>query len=150
MQKSKVINEFKGHYERLSNFYPVVVHYEGMNFPSVEHAFVASKSNDHMFRYKISQLAPDKAGKAKRMGRQIKLRENWDMIKLSVMKNLLIQKFSYPDFRQFLLSTGDAILIEGNHWHDNYWGDCYCEECENIIGHNNLGKILMKVRDLIK
>ena len=50
MQECKIINEFKGHYEKFSNFYPVIIYYQGINFPSVEHAFVAAKSNDRMFK----------------------------------------------------------------------------------------------------
>ena len=52
------------------------------------------------------------------------------------------------DARQILLSTNDAILIEGNTWHDNTWGDCSCgdrPECKKP-GLNLLGKALMLVR----
>jgi len=150
MQELKVINEFKNDYEMFSNFYPVSIYYLGYYFPSVEHAFVASKSDNPMFWYKIAQIPEDQAGKAKRFGRKVKLRKNWDMLKLSYMKRLLMQKFSYHRFKELLLSTGDAILIEGNYWHDNYWGDCYCPKCANIVGQNQHGKMLMKVRDIIK
>jgi len=150
MQKLEVINKFKDDYEKFSNFYPVLVYYKNINFPSVEHAFVAGKSTDSMFWWKISKLPEDKAGKAKRLGRKVKLREDWDMIKLSHMKKLLTQKFSYPSFKKLLLSTGNAQIIEGNYWHDNYWGDCYCPKCTNIIGQNQLGKMLMKVKGKIK
>lgn len=150
MQKLKVINEFKNDYEMFSNFYPVSIYYSGNNFPSVEHAFVASKSKDPLVWYRVSLIPEDKAGKAKRFGRKMTLRKNWDMLKLSYMKRFLMQKFRYQKFKELLLSTGDAILIEGNYWHDNYWGDCYCPKCENIVGQNQLGKMLMKVRDIIK
>lgn len=46
-----------------------------------------------------------------------------------------------------LLETGDAELIEGNYWHDNTWGQCYCPRCKNKIGENHLGKLLMKIRE---
>ena len=150
MQKLKVIDEFKGNYKMFSNFYPVIIFHSGVKFPSVEHAYVASKSKDRLFRYRISQIPEDQAGKAKRRGEKIQLRENWDMLKLSYMRRFLIQKFSYRQFRELLISTGDATLIEGNYWHDNYWGDCYCPKCGNITGQNQLGKMLMKMRDTIK
>lgn len=150
MQELKVINEFKNDYEMFSNFYPVSIYYSLINFPSVEHAYVASKREDPMFRYKIAQIPKDKAGKAKRFGRKVTLRKNWDMLKLSYMRRFLMQKFSYQKFKELLLSTGDATLIEGNYWHDNYWGDCYCPKCENTVGQNQLGKMLMKVREIIK
>lgn len=143
MQKF-TINSFKDEYEKFSNFYPVVVHYEGRNYPSVEHAYVAAKSKDEFFRKRISEIP--KASHAKSEGRKIRLRENWDLMKYSVMKRLLYQKFSYTEFKEILLSTDNADIIEGNYWHDNYWGDCYCLKCTGIEGQNKLGKLLMEIR----
>jgi len=51
-----------------------------------------------------------------------------------------------PDLRKKLLATGTEELVEGNTWHDNYWGDCSCPECKNIKGRNQLGITLMRVR----
>jgi len=130
-----------------SNFYSVNILYESIDYPTVEHAFVAAKSMDMLFRRRVSQIPVKQAGKAKRMGRKCKLRENWDLMKVSVMKRLLIQKFTHDKFRNLLLSTGQQELIEGNYWHDNFWGDCYCKKCTSIIGKNMLGKLLMEVRD---
>ena len=146
MQQLEVINIFSDDYEKFSNFYPVLIHFEGINFPSVEHAFVASKSKDAFFRKRIAALEPKQAGKAKRMGKKIYIRPDWDMLKIAYMKRFLMQKFMYDGFRKLLLSTGDMPIIEGNYWHDNYWGDCYCPKCVDIPGKNNLGKLLMKVR----
>lgn len=149
-QKLEVVDSFKGDYEMFSNFYPCVVHYESFNFPTVEHAFVAAKSMDMMFRRRISEIPAEQPGKAKRLGRQCILRPDWELRKVSVMHNLLMQKFSYQKFRKLLLSTQDAMIIEGNYWHDNFWGDCYCEKCKDIPGKNQLGKLLMKTRRMIK
>jgi len=150
MQSSiKLVDSFKGDYEKFSNFYPVVIHFEGINFPSVEHAFVAAKSTDIFFRKRIAELPSEQAGKAKRMGRKTKLRIDWDIVKIAYMKKFLMQKFMYDEFRTLLLSTGDAQIIEGNYWHDNYWGDCFCPKCQDIKGKNNLGKLIMKIRSII-
>lgn len=149
-QELEEIRFFKDKYEAFSNFYPVVIHYEGLDYPSVEHAFISAKSLDTSFRLKISSLPGDKAGIAKRMGRNIKLRNNWELIKLSIMKQFLIQKFNYEEFKTLLLSTDGVLLTEGNYWHDNYWGDCFCKKCKSIPGQNNLGKLLMKVRNIVK
>ena len=149
MQKLQVVDSFKGEFEIFSNFYPVDITFENIVYPSVEHAFVASKSLDLMFRADIAALPADKAGKAKRMGRnkkKCKLRKNWDLIKIPYMERFLSQKFSIYEFRQLLLST-NAILIEGNYWHDNYWGNCYCPKCIDIPGKNKLGKLLMQKRE---
>lgn len=143
------IRFFKGDYEKFSNFYPVVVHFESRNYPSVEHGFVAAKTTNELFRKRISEMSKDSAGLAKGKGRNVKLRPNWDLMKYSVMKRLLMQKFSYHEFRKLLLSTDDAYIEEGNYWHDNYWGNCSCKKCLNIKGKNMLGKLLMKIRDII-
>ena len=91
------IKFFKDDYEKFSNFYPVIIHYEGRDYPSVEHAFVAAKSKDEMFRKTISDLPADQAGKAKYKGSNIRLRPNWNIIKYPIMKKLSIQKYSYQE-----------------------------------------------------
>lgn len=142
-----MINHFKNEYEMFSNFYPVVVYFENRVYPSVEHAFVAAKSYDDTFRYKIAKIDRNKAGMAKQMGQKVKLRSNWDTIKVSIMKDLLTQKFNHKKFQEKLLSTGNEEIVEGNYWHDNHWGNCYCKKCKNIPGENMLGKLIMEVRE---
>lgn len=150
MQKLKVVGSFKDEYEMFSNFYPVDINFENIIFPSVEHAYQASKTLNITCRIEISKIPANAAGKAKRLGNNKKkcpLRKDWDVLKIAYMKKFLIQKFSIYEFRQLLLSTGTALIIEGNYWHDNYWGDCYCSKCKNIKGLNNLGRLLMKKRE---
>lgn len=143
------INFFKDEYEDFSNFTPVVIYYEHYNYPSVEHAYVAAKTTDFMFRKKILEIPADKAGRAKRLGKRVKLRPNWDLMKYALMKRFLMQKFSYEKFKKLLLSTGDCFIEEGNYWHDNFWGNCYCKKCENIKGENKLGILLMEIRTIM-
>jgi predicted NAD-dependent protein-ADP-ribosyltransferase YbiA (DUF1768 family) len=66
------------------------------------------------------------------------------------MLYIIRNKFSDKYMSDLLLNTGDEELIEGNYWHDNYWGNCTCSKCKDIEGQNKLGKILMKVRDEIR
>ncbi len=144
----KVIDSFEGQYAFLSNFYdsPFVGNIDEIEYPTVEHYFQAQKSLSLQER-KMIAAAPT-PGKAKHFGRHVDLRPDWEFKKLKVMKYALKRKFdTYPDLKQQLLATGDAILIEGNTWHDNFWGDCSCPKCENIAGKNNLGKLLMMLRD---
>jgi ribA/ribD-fused uncharacterized protein len=85
---------------------------------------------------------------SKKLGRQIKLRSDWEGIKDNIMYTGVLAKFAqHSDLKQQLLDTHPLILIEGNYHHDNYWGDCYCKKCQKIAGKNSLGKILMYVRD---
>lgn len=146
----QVIDQFKGEWEMFSNFHPVVVLYNSYSFPTVEHAFQAAKSTSPFFHRELSELDSSQAGLAKRRGRKVVLRSDWDMVKISVMRKLLMQKFLLNPFKQKLLSTGDAHIIEGNYWHDNYWGDCFCKSCKNLEGSNVLGKLIMKVRNIIQ
>jgi len=74
------------------------------------------------------------------------LRPNWDLMKISVMRKLLEQKFSQDEFISLLLSTKDKFIEEGNYWHDNFWGNCYCIKCKDKKGENILGKLLMDIR----
>jgi len=143
------INSFKNEYEPFSNFFPCTVFFEGRNYPTIEHAFQAAKSKSWKFRKKVSEVPVDKPGYAKKLGRTVPLRKDWEMVKISIMRRLLMQKFSLDEFKTLLISTGNAVIIEGNYWHDNYWGDCFCKKCKDIEGKNNLGKLLMKLRENI-
>ena len=147
------IDGFEGCHAFLSNFYPSPVEYISLDgqkhiAPSVEHAFQASKATE--LRHELAILNSPTMGGAKRRGRQIKIRPDWEQVKAQVMYEFVLKKFSLPELKEKLLATGDAELIEGNHWHDNYWGNCHCERCKDIPGMNNLSVILMLVRERLK
>ena len=139
-----MINSFDGEYAFLSNFYfsPMVI--DNVVYTTNEHFFQAMKSLNPKERQVIA-LAPT-LGKAKRLGRKVSLRKDWEDIKEEVMLIGLRHKFSNPDLRRKLLATGNEELIEGTTWHDNYWGICSCEACGGQ-GKNRLGKLLMQVRE---
>ena len=148
-----VIDKFRGQHGFLSNFYKCDVE---LNFkecldidlypyPSVEHAYQACKFLDFQQRTVLRKSEKPKSF-AKTLSRVYKIREDWEDVKLNVMKNLLMQKFSYTSLEILLYNTKEAELIEGNLWHDNFWGNCYCSKCENIEGKNHLGKLLMEIR----
>lgn len=137
-----IIDKFKDDFAFLSNFASCTVNYEGINYPTVEHAFQAAKSLDDRDRTHIAYL--DTPAKAKTYGRTVKLRPDWEVVKVSIMEDLLRQKFSQEPFKTLLIQTGSAGLIEGNHWHDTFWGVC------NGVGQNHLGKLLMKIRKEIQ
>jgi ribA/ribD-fused uncharacterized protein len=136
------INSFSGEHAFLSNFYPSKIYPNDIEYSTVEHAFQSAKTDDILAKELIRNAATP--GEAKRLGRKVKLRENWNVIKLSVMLDLLRLKFSIPELKEKLLSTGDEELIEGNYWNDTFWGVC------NGVGENHLGELLMKVRKEIQ
>jgi ribA/ribD-fused uncharacterized protein len=148
--KDQTIDHFKGAYAFLSNFYPTMIYEKGLRFRTVEHAYVASKTLDRDFQEKISNLDAKFAGHAKSLGRECKLKNGWDEIKVSTMMRLLRKKFEQRTLKQKLLDTKEALLVEGNYWHDNFWGDCFCQKCQKVEGQNILGKLLMQLREEYK
>jgi ribA/ribD-fused uncharacterized protein len=136
-----MIPEFQGSYRWLSNFWVCPIEFGGINYPSVEHAYQAAKCADVWDRHKI--LHAKTPGDAKRIGRKSKIRDDWDVVKLDVMLDLLRKKFSIPDLRKKLFDTGNLVLQEGNWWGDKFWG----VDLRTNAGENHLGKLLMRVRD---
>ena len=131
---TQVIDSFTGEYRFLSNFYPSI--------PIVEYEYQAAKTDEpHQKDWIRSARTP---GEAKRRGRRVHMRSDWEQVKVDVMLFLLRMKFSIPELKQKLLETGDTELTEGNTWGDTFWGVC------NGVGENNLGKLLMKVREELK
>jgi ribA/ribD-fused uncharacterized protein len=137
------ISSFSGDWRFLSNFWPVTVIWEGVEYPSVEHAYQASKTINPMER-ELVRLA-ETPGRAKRAGRQVTLRKDWEEVRLAVMTELVTLKFSQEPLRSRLLDTGDAAIAEGNNWGDTFWGINQFN-----IGRNHLGRILMEVREQLK
>lgn len=140
-----MIDNFHGDYMFLSNFYACDIEYEGIKYPSTEHAYQAAKTLDENERRKIA--ASTTAGQAKKAGKMLKLREDWAQVKLKVMEDILRIKFSNPELRKKLNATKPEELIEGNWWGDKYWGMVKSTPQSDWEGSNHLGKILMKIRD---
>lgn len=139
------ILEFKGEHQFLSNFYPAEFVWRGKLWPTSEHAYQASKSEDSNIQMQILNLPTP--GATKRAGKTIKLRSDWEEIKIDIMTEIVLEKFRQnPDLKARLLATGDAHLEEGNTWNDRFWGVCPPNSGK---GRNELGKILMLVRDCL-
>lgn len=144
-----LINSFDGKHAFLSNFFESPIIIEEMSYPTAEHAFQAMKTLDINMRMMI--LNCQAPGQAKRMGRRLALRSDWEIVKFDIMRMVVSTKFEqHPELMKLLIETGDSLLIEGNLWHDNTWGICYCPDCDKISGKNMLGIILMEIRDANK
>lgn len=143
-----MISEFDKEWAFLSNFYWSEIEFEGITYPTNEHFFQAMKTLDVNERRAIANCRTP--GQAKRMGRRVALRPDWEDIKESVMLEGLCLKFADEQLADWLLETGDEELVEGTTWHDNEWGNCSCPKCAHIEGKNKLGRLLMIVRDMIK
>jgi len=141
------ITSFRGPHAFLSNFYPSeVVGPGGFTYPTVEHAYQASKCNpDDDGAIREIWLAQTPA-QAKRLGRKVNMRPHFDIHRLQIMRGLLESKFADPDLERALLATGEEDLIEGNTWGDTFWGACFNRKSGRWVGQNFLGILLMDLR----
>jgi len=140
ISKREIISGFRGNYWFLSNFFRRPIVFEGLFFPSSEHAYQAMKAKDDSELFEKIRLA-ENPGASKRLGHKVVLPENWERIKLDLMERIVRAKFSqHRDLRFALIETADAELREENNWGDTFWG------CVNGKGSNHLGKILMEIR----
>lgn len=135
------ISAFTGRYSFLNNFSEHPVVYEGVEYPTAEHAFQAAKFMDPGLREQIRQKKTPKEAATLGRSRTLPLRSDWEKVKRFVMKEILGEKFQDPALRQKLLSTGDAELVHGNKHGDTYWGKVAGQ------GENVLGEILMELRE---
>ena len=144
MTTISTIDSFRGKYYFLSNFFPAEVTYNGLTYQNNEAAFQAQKTYSKEERIEFTTLEPRDA---KRRGRRVRLRRDWEQVKDRIMEEIVRAKFSQnEELKEQLLATGDAQLVEGNRWNDRYWG----VDIRSGVGENHLGKILMKVRSELR
>jgi len=140
--QSEPIMEFRGNYAFLSNMWLCAFEYEGLIWNSSEAAYQAMKDGTRHYWRIVRDMT---AGDAKRYGRRIKIRKDWDDIKIRIMTDIVFCKFSQNNYLKImLLDTGDRLIVEGNRWGDQFWG------VSNGHGRNELGRILMYARDILR
>lgn len=146
--RQDAISGLQGPYRFLSNFHPspMVFNLEAedqtlsVKSPTAEHACQASKAA--VIKDGLAILRCETPGDAKRAGRRVRHRPDWDQAKLSIMRRIVAAKFRQnPELARRLLATGQARLVETNTWNDTFWG-VYRGQ-----GQNHLGKILMDIRN---
>lgn len=105
------------------------------HFSCIESAYQA-----HKCLKRINEFTSLNGFEAKKLGKTVELRSDWNDIKVDVMRKLLKQKFMDKELLTKLqLIKGE--IVENNYWGDTFWGKCYGK------GENTLGKILMDIRD---
>ena len=135
-----MIKEFRGEYAWLSNFASVPILLDGIQYPSVEHAYMSAKSKDASWKELCaSNISP---GTLKQKSHHIIIRADWERIRINVMRECLVQKFSQNPYKRLLIDTGDEHIQEGNNWNDRFWGVCL----KTNKGENTLGKLIMEIR----
>lgn len=137
-----------GVYYQFSNFFSRKVVYKNITYGNTEAPFQAMKSLDTEVHKEFANLS---GGQAKKKGRSISLRSDWEDVKFDIMCDVLMAKFTQnEDLKELLLGTGDALLVENTTgWHDNNWGCCDCSRCHGKMSKNMLGMALMRVRSNI-
>jgi ribA/ribD-fused uncharacterized protein len=141
---NKTVREFKNKYFFLSNFFPITIIIDGVEYASSEHYFQAMKFTNPEIQERIRNAPTPSL--AKKLAKKYKKRDDWYDISLSVMEKALRVKFKIPKLRNKLLATDDMYLQEGNRWNDTFWG----VDLKTGKGENHLGRLLMKIRAELK
>ena len=132
--------------------------HEAKHYNSVEQGwqhYKATQSNDIGTAQKIMEERDP--AKQKQLGRRIKNfnQKQWDSVKDTVMESLLLAKFRQNiDLAENLIATNNKIIVECNH-NDTYYSSGLSIGKHNFdeskwTGKNMLGKLLCKVRSVIK
>ena len=128
-------------------------------YSCMEQFMMANKAElfgDKEIREQILQCSTPRQMKA--LGRKVRNFDEtiWNEIKYSIVLNGNYLKFTQnSELRDFLLSTGDSILVEASPY-DRVWGIGMGQTDENVLnplkwkGENLLGFALMEVRDEIR
>ncbi len=132
------------------------IKFDNKVYSSTEHIYQMLKSDNPIW-HEIIQNEKDPL-KTKSLARKhlskkeenieksiFKIREDWENdFQLEVMEVILLLKFSQnKEIRDKLLAT-EGYIEERNDWGDIFWGTYLGN------GKNNLGLLLMKIRDLLK
>ena len=126
-------------YAFLSNFYECPIDINGLTYTSVEAAFQAQKCINEVDKEQFTKLKPYPA---KKLGKTIKPRDDWEMVKVDIMREIVSQKFlQHPALMNKLLATDNRLIVEVNAWRDTFWGVSHGK------GKNHLGRILMECRN---
>ena len=136
-----IIEHFGGDNNWLSNFEITDIEYRGLIYPSVEHAYVSTKSKSKKWK-KLCQDKNTPPGSIKKQSETVELIDGWDDMKFKIMKEILMIKFQKEPYKSLLIGTGKTYIQEGNVWGDKIWGVCL----KTNKGKNRLGKIIMDIR----
>lgn len=156
---AKPIMGFRGEYRFLSNFFEAPVLYQGIWFPTVEHAYQSAKVVPGLVHEGLNKSYATvfaglcSPGAAKAAGKNLPknlIRSDWDEVKVDIMRELLRHKFnrfrSDTQVAYLLEQTYPCPIFELNTWGDKFWG-VVLDEHGRLNGENNLGKLLMHIRE---
>ena len=128
--------KFRGKYMFMSNMFNCNIEWKGEVYKSSETIYQMEKCEKEEDKKAFRML---NGYEAKRLGRRVNMRSDWNDIKVDVMRDILSCKFDSNLYNKLLEVEED--IVEDNHWGDRFWGVC------NGTGENMLGKLLMELRD---
>ena len=133
----------QGQYRELSNLFHCKVEYDGETLDSSEHHYQGKKGDYHHtpeIANKIRQATDGKTARSIAKS-EIHTNQEWHRYKRDLLYDIVLAKLECnPDIREMLMTTKEKYLLEGTPtW---YWGEGF-----NGTGRNEMGKILMHIRD---
>lgn len=140
MKTNDTIKEFQGEYRWLSNFSPCVIVLDGVEYKSVEHAYMSARSDTPGWKEFCKNT--ESPFTVKNQAKKVSDVEGWSNKKLSVMLECLVQKYNQEPYKTKLIETGDMDIQEGNAWKDVFWG----VDLKTGKGKNHLGIMIMNIR----
>jgi ribA/ribD-fused uncharacterized protein len=142
-----------------SNFYQSNFYLYNKEFSSAEQCFMYSKAI-HFQDFQIAKqiLKTHEPMNCKNLGRKVKNynEKEWNILREEKMFQACFAKFAQNEgLKEKLINTSNKILVEASP-NDKIWGVGLREDDTEILnpynwrGQNLLGKVLMKVREIIK
>jgi len=152
--------DFMSNFYRCKNAFPVLELEDSPLFTNSEAVFMLYKAiefDDDQAVHDIIKVRHN-ALDCKKIGRRIKFFNDadWANVREERMFNACLSKFAYNnDLAERLLATGDKILVEASPY-DRVWGiglaegDSRALDPTKWVGLNLLGKVLMRVRNILR
>lgn len=136
-------------YGAFSNLYRRTMVFEGVEYPTSEHAYQAGKARKESVReWLMAAPSPSLLAMAAHGLYVWDIAPDWSKTKFDRMRGVLRAKFSqHEDLRELLLSTGNTRLVEKatvDNSVNRLWGEV------NGVGKNMLGQMLMELREELR
>jgi len=141
-----------------SQWFEAAFEVHGVSYATAEHYMMAEKARLFDESAIAAIVASANPGEAKKLGRQIRNFDQavWEDNRFEIVVRGNLSKFSqHEPLKQYLLETGDRILVEVSP-HDRIWGiglaanDPAAQNPYGWRGLNLLGFALMAVREELK
>lgn len=136
-------------YGSFSNLFRCEVEFEGVIYPTSEHAYQAGKPRkDAVREWLLAAPSPSLLAMAAHGLYYWDVAPGWSTNKIDRMRGVLRAKFTqHPTLKELLLSTGNARLAESatvDNEVNRFWGEV------NGVGRNHLGILLMELREQLR